>query len=65
MKEPRSFADIEKELWKKNITFASRQNRDFLDVTEEDFSKNKTLTTDGNEITPSSKLCHMLNEIDC
>ena len=56
MKEPKSFADIEKELWKKNITFASRQNKDFLDVTEEDFSRNKSLTTDGTEITPSSKI---------
>ena len=49
-------ADIEKELWKKNIIHTSRQKKDYLDVSKEDFSQNKTLSIDGREITPSSKL---------
>lgn len=58
MKEPKSLGDIEKELWKKNITFHSRQKKDYLDVSNEDFSMNKTVSTDGKEITPSSKNQH-------
>jgi len=56
MREPKSLADIEKELWKKNIIHTSRQKKDYLDVSKEDFSQNKTLSIDGREITPSSKL---------
>jgi len=55
MKEPKSLGDIEKELWKKNITFHTREKKDILDVSNEDFSKNKSISIDGKEITPSSK----------
>lgn len=47
--------DIEKQLWKKNIIQTIRQKRDYLDIANEDFSKNKTISIDGKEITPSSK----------
>lgn len=56
MKEVKSLGDIEKELWKKNIIHTSRQKKDYLDVSSEDFSQNKTIGIDGKEITPSSML---------
>ena len=55
MKEPKSLGDIEAQLWKKNITFANRNKKDYLDVSKEDFSKNKTISIEGKEINPSSK----------
>lgn len=36
-KEPRSMAEIEKNLWKNNITFTPRKKVDVLDINEEDF----------------------------
>lgn len=54
MSEPKSLGDIESQLWKKNITFESRNKRDYLDVSKEDFSQNKTINIEGKEITPSS-----------
>ena len=45
--------NIEGELWKKNVTSGPR-NKDYLDVTQEDFTKNKTVSIDGREITPSN-----------
>jgi len=56
MKEPKSLGDIEKELWKKNITFHTREKKDVLDVSNEDFSRNKSMSIDGKEITPSSNI---------
>lgn len=50
-----TLGNLESELWKKNIT-AKRQNKDYLDVSKEDFTKNTSVSIDGNEITPSSKL---------
>lgn len=55
MKESTTLGDIEAQLWKKNITFENRSNKDYLDVSKEDFSKNKTISIEGKEITPSSK----------
>lgn len=54
MKPPTSLADIEKELWKKNIKHTPRNNKDYLDVSKEDFSLHKTVSIDGKEITPSN-----------
>ncbi len=54
MRPPTSLADIEKELWKKNITHTPRAHKDYLDVSKEDFSQHKTLSIDGKEITPSN-----------
>jgi len=49
-----TLGNLEGELWKKNIT-AKRQNKDYLDVSKEDFTKNTSVSIDGNDITPSSK----------
>jgi len=49
-----SLGSIEGELWKKNVTRGPRKNKDYLDVTQEDFTKNKTVSIDGREITPSN-----------
>ena len=60
MKENRTLADIEADLWKRNISHnPNRQKRDYLDVSNEDFSMNKSLSIDGSEITPSSKFIFM------
>lgn len=36
-KESRTMADIEKDLWKNNITFTPRKKVDVLDISKEDF----------------------------
>lgn len=36
---PKSMADIESNMWKQNITYGERKKQDFLDVSNEDFSK--------------------------
>ena len=46
--------DIEKNLWRKNVKKEARNNKDFLDTKNEDFSMNKSLSIEGKEITPSS-----------
>jgi hypothetical protein len=33
----------------------NRERKDYLDVSKEDFSRNKSISIDGKEITPSSK----------
>lgn len=50
-----NLGNIESELWKKNIGSGPRTNRDYLDVSSEDFTKNTSVSIDGKEITPSSK----------
>lgn len=55
-----TLGNLEGELWKKNIT-AKRQNKDYLDVSKEDFTKNTSVSIDGNEITPSSKRTHLIS----
>ncbi len=45
---------LESELWKKNVTRGPRTRKDYLDVSNEDFTKNTSLSIDGKEITPSS-----------
>jgi len=42
--EPRSMAEIEKNLWKNNITFTPRKTVDVLDISKEDFREVKTTT---------------------
>ena len=52
--EPKSFEEIEAEMWKNNIKKGKRLRKDFLDTASEDFSMNKTRGIDGKEVTPSS-----------
>lgn len=40
-----------------------RRNKDFLDVSNEDFSKNRTISVEGDEITPSSKYYSTLTDL--
>jgi hypothetical protein len=49
-----SLGGLESQLWKKNITSGPRKAKDYLDVANEDFTKNKTVSIDGREITPSN-----------
>ena len=51
-----NLGNIESELWKKNIGSGPRTNRDYLDVSSEDFTKNTSVSIEGKEITPSSKI---------
>lgn len=53
-KDKVTLGSLEAEIWKKNITTGPRQHRDYLDVTNEDFTKNTSLSIDGREITPSN-----------
>ena len=53
-KDWKNVDDIEANLWKTNIRDGPRSKQDFLDVSKEDFSMNKTVGIDGKEITPSS-----------
>jgi len=53
-KKHRNLGDIEKQLWKSNITFTPRQKKDWLDVSNEDFSKYETVDIMGNRVTPST-----------
>lgn len=46
-------SEIEQNVWKNNIT-KNRTNKDFLDISNEDFSKHKTKGVDGQEVAPSS-----------
>jgi len=50
-----TLGSLEGQLWKKNITTGPRKNKDYLDVSKEDFTKNTSTSIDGREITPSSK----------
>lgn len=52
--ELRTVDEIEKNLWKNNISKEPRSKKDFLDITNEDFSQNKTLSVEGKEIIPSN-----------
>ena len=45
---------MESQLWKKNVTTAPRQRKDYLDISQEDFTKNTSMSIDGREITPSN-----------
>ena len=47
-------AEIEANFWKNNIKHGMREKKDFLDTTNEDFGKHKSLGIDGKEFTPSS-----------
>ena len=51
-----TLGNLESELWKKNISSGPRHNKDYLDVSAEDFTKNTSVSIDGKEITPSSKI---------
>ena len=47
-------ADIEKDLWKNNITFTPRKKVDVLDVSREDFRLQNSMSIDGNRVQPST-----------
>jgi hypothetical protein len=40
-------AEIEKNLWKNNITFTPRRKVDVLDISKEDFREHKATTIEG------------------
>ncbi len=48
------YSEIEGQLWKSNITFEPRKKKDWLDMSNEDFSKNTTVDIMGNPATPSN-----------
>ena len=53
-KAPKNYAEIEGNLWKNNITFTQRKHIDFLDVSNEDFSKYETTDLMGKKCAPST-----------
>jgi hypothetical protein len=63
---PTSYLEIEQNLWKNNIIKGDRVSKNWLDVSNEDFSNYKTIDIFGNEITPSSfNICRdNLAEVD-
>jgi hypothetical protein len=40
-------SDIEANLWKNNIKYGERKRKDYLDVSNEDFSKHLTTNIEG------------------
>lgn len=50
----KTLGDIESQVWKRNVTKGTRNARDFLDTSNEDFAKNFTQSINGNMITPSN-----------
>jgi len=42
-KNYKHLGDIERQLWKSNITFSPRKSKDWLDISGEDFSKYETV----------------------
>lgn len=51
---PKSIQEIEKNLWKNNITFTPRGHRDYLDISKEDFTKTTVNSIDGFDTNPST-----------
>ena len=51
---PKSYAEIEASLWKNNIKYGPRVRKDWLDVSNEDFSLQRTHNIEGKIITPSN-----------
>jgi len=52
-KESQTYAEAEKYQWRQNLA-PNRNNKDYLDVSNENFSNYKTVDIEGNEITPST-----------
>jgi len=52
--EPRTMADVEKQMWKSNVKDGERKNQDFLNTANEDFNRNTSRGIDGQEIIPST-----------
>jgi hypothetical protein len=52
-KESQTYEDAEKYQWRQNI-IPARNNRDYLDVSNENFSTYKTIDIQGNEVSPST-----------
>jgi len=53
-KDLKSYAEIECNLWKNNISFAPRQNKNWLDITDVDFSLQQTTSISGTKEAPST-----------
>lgn len=53
-KGAKSLAEIEQHIWKKNAVKGDRKRNDYLDISKEDFSKNFTMSVEGQMITPSN-----------
>jgi hypothetical protein len=51
---PKSFAEVQQNLWKNNIMFTPRKRKDVLDISNEDFSKVFVTSFDGEKINPST-----------
>jgi hypothetical protein len=51
---PRTFQEVEKNLWKNNIGFTARNRIDYLDISREDFTKTSVDSIDGRQSNPSS-----------
>ena len=51
---PKSYGEIEANLWKQNIKKGPRVHKDFLDITNEDFSMHVSHDVEGKAITPSN-----------
>jgi hypothetical protein len=53
-KEAKSFADIEKNMWKNNLKSGERKNRDWLDTSNEDFGDAVSKDISGQDFNPSN-----------
>jgi hypothetical protein len=53
-KPAKNVFEIENNLWKDNITFNERKKHDWLDVSNEDFTRHKTRDINGNIVNPST-----------
>jgi hypothetical protein len=51
---PKNFQELERNLWKNNITFSARERKDVLDISEEDFSRTFVNSIDGRLVNPST-----------
>ena len=51
---PKQVSDIEKNLWKNNIKYGERKKKDYLDISNEDFSKIFTSNIEGKQVNPST-----------
>lgn len=51
---PKTIQEIERNLWKNNITFTPRGHKDYLDIGQEDFTKTTVNSIDGFDSNPST-----------
>ena len=51
---PKQMSEIEANLWKNNIKFGERKHKDYLDISNEDFSQHLTTNIEGRQVNPST-----------